>query len=147
MEQEEYAKEKIIWQNIKFIDNQNVLDLIGQKPCNIMSLIDEESKFPKGTDATLLLKLNANHGTKSIYVRPVCDHASSFGIQHFAGVVMYNTKGAQFISTQTFENSMEIIVIFFFHRRFAREESRHVRNGSQGVDRTVIECFPVEFIH
>lgn len=95
MEQEEYAKEKIIWKNIKFIDNQIVLDLIGQKPCNIMSLIDEESKFPKGTDATLLLKLNANHGPKSIYVRSVCDHAASFGIQHFAGVVMYNTKGEQ----------------------------------------------------
>lgn len=122
MEQEEYAKEKIIWQNIKFIDNQNVLDLIGQKPCNIMSLIDEESKFPKGTDATLLLKLNANHGTKSIYVRPVCDHASSFGIQHFAGIVMYNTKGAQFVWAMPFVNLIKVMNIFF-HRRFAREES------------------------
>lgn len=48
MEQSEYNKEKIPWKNIPFVDNQNVLDLIGLKPCNIMSLIDEESKFPKG---------------------------------------------------------------------------------------------------
>lgn len=48
MEQNEYNKEKIIWKNISFIDNQNVLDIIGIKPMNIMSLIDEESKFPKG---------------------------------------------------------------------------------------------------
>lgn len=48
MEQSEYNKEKIPWKNIAFVDNQNVLDLIGLKPCNIMSLIDEESKFPKG---------------------------------------------------------------------------------------------------
>lgn len=48
MEQNEYNKEKIIWKNIAFIDNQSVLDMIGLKPCNIMSLIDEESKFPKG---------------------------------------------------------------------------------------------------
>lgn len=93
MEQEEYCKEKIIWKNIKFIDNQCVLDMIGQKACNIMSLIDEESKFPKGTDTTLLLKLNANHGTKSIYVRPYYDHNTAFGIQHYAGVVTYNSKG------------------------------------------------------
>lgn len=48
MEQNEYNKEKIVWKNIAFVDNQNVLDMIGLKPCNIMSLIDEESKFPKG---------------------------------------------------------------------------------------------------
>lgn len=48
MEQNEYNKEKIIWKNIPFVDNQCVLDMIGLKPCNILSLIDEESKFPKG---------------------------------------------------------------------------------------------------
>ena len=48
MEQNEYNKEKIIWKNITFVDNQSVLDMIGLKPCNVMSLIDEESKFPKG---------------------------------------------------------------------------------------------------
>lgn len=48
MEQNEYNKEKIIWKNIPFIDNQGVLDMIGIKPMNIMSLVDEESKFPKG---------------------------------------------------------------------------------------------------
>lgn len=50
MEQHEYNKEKIIWKNIAFIDNQGVLDMIGLKPCNVMSLIDEESKFPKGKE-------------------------------------------------------------------------------------------------
>lgn len=48
MEQEEYNKDHINWSQIQFIDNQNVLDMIGVKPVNIMSLIDEESKFPKG---------------------------------------------------------------------------------------------------
>lgn len=48
MEQNEYNKEKIIWKNIPFIDNHMVLDMIGMKAMNVMSLIDEESKFPKG---------------------------------------------------------------------------------------------------
>lgn len=46
-----------------------------------------------GTDATLLMKLNANHGNKSIFVKPFSDYAVSFGIRHFAGVVMYYSKG------------------------------------------------------
>jgi myosin-7 len=47
LEQEEYTREGINWQHMSFIDNQDILDLIGVKPINIMSLIDEESKFPK----------------------------------------------------------------------------------------------------
>lgn len=52
--------------------------------------------FYLGTDTTLLMKLNANHGSKSIFVRPFSDHAVSFGIRHFAGVVMYYSKGKNF---------------------------------------------------
>ena len=47
MEQEEYDNEGINWKHIEFVDNQDALDLIGAKPMNIISLVDEESKFPK----------------------------------------------------------------------------------------------------
>ena len=45
--QEEYNKEDIKWQHIAFVDNQYVLDLLAQKPMNILALADEESRFPK----------------------------------------------------------------------------------------------------
>lgn len=45
--QEEYNNEGIGWKHIEFIDNQDTLDLIGARPMNIISLVDEESKFPK----------------------------------------------------------------------------------------------------
>lgn len=45
--QEEYNKEDIKWQHIAFVDNQQVLDLLAQKPMNIVALVDEESRFPK----------------------------------------------------------------------------------------------------
>ncbi|XP_041849279.1 unconventional myosin-VIIa-like [Melanotaenia boesemani] len=93
LEQEEYLKEDIVWNNIKFSDNQKILDLLAGKPCNLLALIDEESHFPKGTDITLLTKLNQQHGGNKIYISSRSEHDRDFGICHFAGVVMYNTHG------------------------------------------------------
>lgn len=93
MEQQEYQNENINWHHIQFQDNQEILDLIGMKSVNIMSLIDEESKFPKGTDQTLLEKLHVQHGSRSIYIKPKSAQSTLFGIRHYAGVVMYNPHG------------------------------------------------------
>ncbi|XP_037533824.1 myosin VIIAa [Nematolebias whitei] len=93
LEQEEYNLENINWQHIEFTDNQDALDMIAIKPMNIISLIDEESKFPKGTDATMLNKLNFQHKLNTNYIPPKNNYETQFGIQHFAGVVFYETKG------------------------------------------------------
>lgn len=93
LEQEYYTKEGINWSNISFIDNQDVLDMIGIKPLNLLSLIDEESKFPKGTDFTMLAKLHNQHGKHASYLRPKSEMTPSFGVQHFAGSVFYDVPG------------------------------------------------------
>nr|XP_004656306.2 unconventional myosin-VIIa isoform X5 [Jaculus jaculus] len=93
LEQEEYDLESIDWLHIEFTDNQDALDMIANRPMNIISLIDEESKFPKGTDATMLHKLNSQHKLNANYVPPKNSHDTQFGINHFAGVVYYETQG------------------------------------------------------
>ncbi|KAM9543270.1 unconventional myosin-VIIb isoform 2-T4 [Guaruba guarouba] len=92
LEQEEYHAENITWSNIDFADNRQALEVIALKPMNIISLIDEESKFPKGTDATMLVKINSLHGKSKVYIPPKSVHDTKFGINHFAGVVFYESK-------------------------------------------------------
>ncbi|KAK0401978.1 hypothetical protein QR680_016074 [Steinernema hermaphroditum] len=94
MEQKEYDLEKITWHHIEFTDNQEALDMIAQKPLNVMSLIDEESIFPKGTDQTMLNKLHSTHSKNTkLYSKPKSDLNKSFAVTHFAGSVSYNAKG------------------------------------------------------
>jgi len=91
--QEEYNNEVISWQHIEFIDNKEALELIAVKPLNILALVDEESKFPKGTDTTLLAKQHKHHSNNANYLRPKSALNMSFGINHFAGVVFYDING------------------------------------------------------
>ncbi|XP_032422150.1 unconventional myosin-VIIa-like isoform X2 [Xiphophorus hellerii] len=93
LEQKEYQKEGVLWNNIQFTDNQKVLDLLAGKPCNVLALIDEESHFPQGTDSTLLTKLNGEHKGDKAYISSKRNHETDFGIRHFAGPVYYNTNG------------------------------------------------------
>uniref|UniRef100_A0A671SZI7 Unconventional myosin-VIIa-like n=1 Tax=Sinocyclocheilus anshuiensis TaxID=1608454 RepID=A0A671SZI7_9TELE len=93
LEQQEYTRENIVWNNIEFNDNQCTLDVLAVKPLNVLALIDEESLFPKGTDATMLNKMNQVHGKGDIYMPPKNNHDTQFGIRHFAGVVYYDCKG------------------------------------------------------
>lgn len=58
LEQEEYNNEGINWRHIEFVDNQDALDLIATKQLNIMALIDEEAKFPKGKPHRIAEKSN-----------------------------------------------------------------------------------------
>lgn len=41
----------------------------------------------------MLQKINQVHGKGDIYIPPKNDHETEFGIQHFAGVVHYDSKG------------------------------------------------------
>uniref|UniRef100_A0A665U2E8 Si:ch73-194h10.2 n=1 Tax=Echeneis naucrates TaxID=173247 RepID=A0A665U2E8_ECHNA len=93
LEQVEYACENIVWKHIDYIDNQSTLDVLANKPMNMLALIDEESNFPKGTDTTMLQKMNQVHGKGKIYIPPKNNYETQFGIQHFAGVVYYDSKG------------------------------------------------------
>ncbi|XP_055644606.1 myosin heavy chain, muscle isoform X14 [Toxorhynchites rutilus septentrionalis] len=98
LEQEEYKKEGINWAFIDFgMDLLACIDLI-EKPMGILSILEEESMFPKATDQTFAEKLMNNHLGKSAPFqkpkppKPGCQ-AGHFAIGHYAGVVTYNITG------------------------------------------------------
>lgn len=58
----------------------------------ILSILDEECRFPKATDDTLLKKLHFNHEKHSNYKIPKLIQ-NTFAIEHYAGQVNYNVVG------------------------------------------------------
>ncbi|KAM6217467.1 unconventional myosin-VIIb [Rhynchocyon petersi] len=93
MEQEEYHMENITWNYIHYTDNRNTLELLVLKPMSIISLLDEESRLPQGTDITMLQKLKRVHAHNKAFLEPKTIHDVQFGIAHFAGQVYYKTEG------------------------------------------------------
>ena len=106
LEQEEYNNENINWKNIEFIDNQEILDMIAGKPMNIIALIDEESKFPKGTDLSCLEKLHKFHSNHKNYLRKKSSAIQTFGLVHFAGNVEYCINGFLEKNRDTFSGDL-----------------------------------------
>nr|XP_045726075.2 myosin-IIIa-like [Mirounga angustirostris] len=53
-EQNEYLNEGVNARVIEYEDNLPLLDMFLQKPMGLLSLLDEESQFPKATDQTLV---------------------------------------------------------------------------------------------
>eukprot|EP00118_Oscarella_pearsei_P013163 m.102222 g.102222 ORF g.102222 m.102222 type:complete len:1858 (+) comp37156_c0_seq6:100-5673(+) len=104
LEQHEYNKEGIEWVEIDWVDNTECLDLI-EKRLGILALLDEESRFPKGTDQTLLSKLHSAHAGNPYYVKPKVSGAT-FGIKHYAGEVMYDTTGLLDKNRDTFRDDI-----------------------------------------
>ncbi|XP_048857839.1 unconventional myosin-X [Brienomyrus brachyistius] len=127
LEQLEYNREGIRWDAIDWMDNAECLDLI-EKKLGMLALINEESRFPKGTDYTLLEKLHSRHATNPYYVKPrVTDH--QFGIKHYAGEVLYDARGILEKNRDTFRDDILTMLkdsrLDFIYDLFERVGSRN----------------------
>lgn len=59
----------------------------------LFNLLDEESRFPKATDYSLIEKFHSHYKSSQRYIKPRLYNDISFGINHYAGKVIYNAKG------------------------------------------------------
>lgn len=93
LEQEEYLREKIDWTFIDFSDNQPCIDLIEGK-MGILTLLDEESRLPMGSDEQFVTKLHHNFAAdKNAFYKKPRFGKSAFTVCHYAVDVTYESEG------------------------------------------------------
>ncbi|KAL5721307.1 Myosin-1 [Ranunculus cassubicifolius] len=90
LEQEEYVQDGIDWAKVDFEDNQDCLNLFERKPLGLLSLLDEESTFPNGSDLTFANKLKQHLNSNSCFRG---EREKAFSVFHYAGEVTYDTSG------------------------------------------------------
>nr|GLL31853.1 IQ motif, EF-hand binding site [Ipomoea trifida] len=119
LEQEEYIQDGIDWTKVDFDDNKDCLNLFEkgeiidtdvrtkifmfsvktlfvlfvvqyEKPLGLLSLLDEESTFPNGTDMTFANKLKQHLNSNPCFKG---DREKSFTVCHYAGEVTYDAFG------------------------------------------------------
>merc|ERR1712223_688486 len=99
LEQEEYVRGGIEWANVDFGMDLQVCITMFEKPMGLLAIWEEESLFPKATDATFCGKLHDN-----LLGKPGCgnfmkpcpkapDKNAHFGVSHYAAMVSYNLTG------------------------------------------------------
>merc|ERR1712242_223083 len=96
LEQEEYVREGLEWGNVDFgMDLQKCITMF-EKPMGLLAILEEESLFPKATDATFAAKLHENLlGKEENFQKanPRPDPNAHFAVVHYAATVSYNLTG------------------------------------------------------
>jgi myosin-5 len=98
-----YKSEEIDYTEVRFVDNQDVLDLIELKPYGLMPVLDDECKRPGGAESSFVEKIckhyadNARFKTRPKMVVRTIDGGvvpaeQLFGVHHYAGMVVYNCQ-------------------------------------------------------
>ncbi|GLE02369.1 hypothetical protein PINS_up011207 [Pythium insidiosum] len=94
MEQQEYEAQGVDWKYVEFLDNQDCVNLISQRPYGILPLIDEECLIPKGNDTTFASKVYKAWGDHPRFKASRIQKAGGmFTIVHYAGPVEYSSRG------------------------------------------------------
>jgi len=145
LEQEEYAKEGIVWEMMSFgADLQATIDLID-KPMGIFSMLEEECVVPKGTDMTYKDKMYAQHlGKHPSFGKPKpkkSKYEAHFDLFHYAGVVSYSVTGwldknkdpiNEFVAAM-FKNQQKNALLAFLFRDIGQEVAAGAKKGSQTI--------------
>jgi sugar diacid utilization regulator len=92
-----YISEGIDYAEVRFVDNQDVLDLIEMRPNGLLPKLDDEVKVPKGSDMGWNDKCTKMHADnprfKGRIRRDNQNREFEFGLNHYAGLVHYDVRG------------------------------------------------------
>lgn len=90
--QTEYEFEGIALGEITYEDNLDVLNLV-EGNMGLIAVLNEECVRPKGSDKAFVSKVQATNKESDVLVAEPSFREYEFGIQHFAGKVIYDATG------------------------------------------------------
>ncbi|XP_061658714.1 unconventional myosin-XIX isoform X2 [Syngnathoides biaculeatus] len=93
-QQEEYVSEGLQWSFVKYQDNQSCLDLLEGSPFSVFSLLNEESRLNRASDAKALRsRLEKELGDNGNISWNKLSKVPHFSVAHYAGKVHYKIQG------------------------------------------------------
>ena len=92
-EQDLYEQEGLEWSFMSYTDNSQCISLIEHEHYGILALLNEECKFPKGTDANFLAKIYQFNSGNPFLEAGQLTAQDTFVIDHFAYKVVYSAGG------------------------------------------------------
>ncbi|CAF4599744.1 unnamed protein product, partial [Rotaria sp. Silwood2] len=90
-EEQDYRTEGVSCEKVEFQNNEDLIELF-MGTLGIFALLDEESRFPKANDESLVQKFHSHCKSHSRYIKPR-GNETAFGIHHYAGKVVYDARG------------------------------------------------------
>lgn len=91
--QVEYKEEGLLWEQISYADNAQVLELLEGR-LGIMALLNEECLVPRGSDMNFLAKISINNNKHPCFSSGGLEiKREEFCVSHYAGKVIYSTTG------------------------------------------------------
>ncbi|CAC5419944.1 CHS1 [Mytilus coruscus] len=87
-----YKEDGIPCQDVDFKNNKDIIEIFTKKSIGILSLLDEETKLQQGSDEKFVQKVTSNHSDSGIIMKSTTNDPV-FGINHFAGKVLYRCEG------------------------------------------------------
>ncbi|XP_003378741.1 putative myosin head [Trichinella spiralis] len=125
-EQMEYIREDVVWdRNVGAnLLNNSIFNILAKQPNGILSLLDDECSFPKGSDESFLIKCQNNYDDSPLFTAKT-KRQPGFVVQHFFGHARYNVlgfvdKNREVHSAQTVEfllESQNILIAQMFEKQ------------------------------
>ncbi|XP_044001264.1 unconventional myosin-IXb isoform X2 [Aphidius gifuensis] len=97
---------------VDYVDNVPCIDLISSLRTGLLSMLDVESSM-RGTAESYVAKVKVQHKQNPRLSDPRCFDSRSFGIQHFAGRVTYDTS--DFLDTNKDVVPDDLVAVFYKH--------------------------------